>query len=141
MKGLWRSVATIVALGICGSAVAADPHLFSDESAVLHTGSVTVLFMDPAMELDVYLKMNSRVDMPPGGGAIGGGGRWSRSGSRGLRIGPRSSWRPCSPMPTASPSSTLPTRNMGCCKVCWEASPGCRRRFGGASRRGLIAAS
>src|SRR5579871_3689140 len=75
MHSLWRRVVAIAALGVCSSAAAADPHLFSDESAVLRTGNVTVLVTDPDPELGVYLKMNTQTNMPPGyGGAIGSGG-------------------------------------------------------------------
>lgn len=67
-------MATVVALlGIPASA-SADSHVSGSEAALLHTGSVTVLFLDADMPLDVYLRTGAGVDMPPNGGAIGGAG-------------------------------------------------------------------
>ena len=67
---LRRALLTAALMGLCGSA-AADPHLFSDESKLLHSGSVTVLFVDPDAELGVYLKVNAQLNGPYGGGAVG----------------------------------------------------------------------
>jgi hypothetical protein len=73
MDIFWRALLAVALMGLCGKA-SADAHLFRDESALLHSGSVTVLFLEPETELGAYLKVNSQMNLPPGGGAIGGAG-------------------------------------------------------------------
>src|SRR5690242_21024556 len=71
MKNLWCAASAVLALGLCSSAAAVDAHLFSDESKLLHSGSVTVLFVDPDQELGVYLKTHASMNTPYNGGAVG----------------------------------------------------------------------
>jgi hypothetical protein len=53
---------------------AGNPHLNGNEAAPLHSGSVTVLFVDAEAPLDAYLRTGTNLPIQINGGAIGGAG-------------------------------------------------------------------
>lgn len=61
----------MIVLLVLSAAAAADAHLRGDESALLHSGSVTVIFLDPERELDAYLRTQAQLNTPYNGGAVG----------------------------------------------------------------------
>jgi hypothetical protein len=67
--------AAVAALSSLSMSVSAgNPHLNGNEAAPLHTGSVTVLFVDAEAPLDAYLRTGTNIPILLDGGAIGGAG-------------------------------------------------------------------